>query len=72
MKQNNNTCGDQDKFKSTTIQTSTLCIDPMKNNASKPFNAAQNMRRLCHLEEINHPLAHPSRESAIGNNTSKQ
>jgi len=43
----------------------------MKNNASKPFSAAQNVRRLCHVEEINHPLAHQSRESAIGNNTSK-
>ena len=44
----------------------------MKNNASKPFSASQNMRPLCHLEEINHPLAHQSRESAIGNNTSKE
>ena len=31
------------------------------------------MRRLYHLEEINHLLlAHPNRESAIGNNTSKE
>jgi hypothetical protein len=28
---------------------------PHKEYASKPFNAPQNIRRLCYLEEINHP-----------------